>query len=93
MTIKDSTPQSTDECMCYVPSRQHRYVEGVCVWCNAEKHETFADALGPVERKVIWAALCAMVKDIHCPQDQLTEGEWLVASKLFDAFDREMNRG
>lgn len=51
---------------------------------------SFADVLGPVECKVIWAALCSMVKDIHAPQDQLTEGEWFVAEKLFDALDQEV---
>lgn len=54
---------------------------------------TFVDVIGEVECKVLWAAMCAMVKDIHCPQDQLTEGEWLVAEKIFEALDREINRG
>ena len=41
------------------------------------------DLEDPVIRKVLWAAMCAMVEDIHAPQDNLSEAEWLMAGRVF----------
>lgn len=30
----------------------------------------------------VWAALCAMVEDVHAPQDNLTEAQWAAAERL-----------
>jgi hypothetical protein len=39
-------------------------------------------ALSPEEQYVVFAALCAMVEDIHTVQDQMTEEQWALAQKL-----------
>lgn len=33
-----------------------------------------------------WAALVALVDDIHAPQDNLTEAQWQAAERILDAF-------
>ena len=43
------------------------------------------------EIKVVWAALAAMVLDIHAPQDQLTEKEREIAETLFSEIDTMIN--
>jgi hypothetical protein len=40
----------------------------------------------------VFAALCAMVLDVHAPQDQLTEGEFSKAEEVYKRFEAEMNR-
>lgn len=41
--------------------------------------------------KVLWASMTAMVHDIHCPQDSLTEAEWETARKVWKSLDEEIN--
>ncbi len=48
--------------------------------------------LTPAALKVLWAALAAMVADVHAPQDQLTPEEWDVAHKLLDSLKEEIER-
>lgn len=40
---------------------------------------------------VLHAALTAMVKDIHAPQDYLTEDQWNVAETILNVVDIEAN--
>lgn len=40
------------------------------------------ERLGSDEVEVLWAALIAMVDDVHAPQDQLTDEHWIVAERL-----------
>jgi hypothetical protein len=40
----------------------------------------------------VYAALCSMVLDIHCPQDQLTAEEWEKAKSTWARLEHEMNR-
>lgn len=44
------------------------------------------------ELKIIWAALCGMVWDIHQPMDQLTKEEWELAEKMMKKYDEEINK-
>jgi hypothetical protein len=39
-------------------------------------------SLSEEEIFVVWAALEAMVEDIHAPQDGLTEEQWELAARL-----------
>lgn len=41
------------------------------------------DFTDPSVLKVLWAAMCSMTQDIHCPESNLTKGEWEVADQLF----------
>jgi hypothetical protein len=41
--------------------------------------------------KIVWAALCAMVLDVHAPQDNLTADEWEQAERLFAEIDARVN--
>lgn len=50
-----------------------------------------ADVLSADEVSVVWAALCAMVLDVHAPQDQLTERDHETAAALFKRLDAAMN--
>lgn len=34
------TTMATSECKCYVPGGEHRYVDGICVLCDAEMRPT-----------------------------------------------------
>ena len=42
--------------------------------------------------RVLWAAMQAMVNDIHAPQDTMSEAEWDRAEFLTKALDREINK-
>jgi len=48
----------------------------------------FAD---PSVLKVLWAAMCSMTQDIHCPQDNLSAAEWEVANHVFAQLDGVQN--
>ena len=41
-------------------------------------------SLDPQTLKVLWAAMLAMVHDIHTAQDNLTADEWSEAEGLYD---------
>lgn len=51
--------------------------------------QTTLELVDPAVKKVLWAAMCAMVEDIHCPQDSLTEAEWETAEAVFHALNAE----
>ena len=51
------------------------------------------DYTAPIVQKVLWAAMCSMVLDVHAPQDNLTDAEWNAAKAAFETLDAEMNRG
>ena len=57
---------------------------------TAATHDT-AIILTPPVLKVLWAAMAAMVKDIHAPQDMLSPLDWEVAEKVFMDLDEEIN--
>ena len=40
---------------------------------------------------VLWAAMQAMVEDVHTPQDNLTEHQWTVARGLLTNLDDRVN--
>jgi len=42
------------------------------------------------DTEILWAAMTAMVKDIHAPQDQMTKAQWKRADALMARLDREM---
>jgi hypothetical protein len=48
--------------------------------------------LNKAEIHVVWAALQAMVNDIHAPQDCLSLEQWQVADHLLTRLDAEVNR-
>jgi hypothetical protein len=39
-------------------------------------------AADTAELIAVWAALYAMVEDVHAPQDNLTEAQWAAADRL-----------
>lgn len=41
--------------------------------------------------KIVWAALQAMVNDVHAPQDNMTEAQWNRAEELLNAVDEKVN--
>lgn len=43
------------------------------------------------EKTALWAALWAMVHDVHAPQDRLTPAQWLAAEQLLVQLDAEIN--
>ena len=45
----------------------------------------------PAVVRVLWAAMCAMVKDLYAPQDMLTDADWRQAERVFQVLDRRMN--
>jgi hypothetical protein len=47
--------------------------------------------MAPNETYVVWAALQAMVNDIHQPQDQLSPRDWLIAEEMLARLDLEVN--
>lgn len=53
-------------------------------------HDT-AIILTPPVLKVLWAAMTAMVKDVHAPQDRLSPSEWEMAAKILQTLDEEIN--
>jgi len=57
---------------------------------SPRSHDT-AIILTPRVTKVLWAAMAAMVKDVHAPQDNLTAEEWQVAGRLLATLNEEMN--
>jgi hypothetical protein len=36
------------------------------------------------ELVAVWAAMCSMVEDVHCPQDNLTREQWDAAETLLE---------
>lgn len=50
-----------------------------------------ATLTNPSALKVLWAAMCSMAQDIHCPQDNLSADEWEVAHRLFAQLDKVQN--
>lgn len=49
------------------------------------------DMNDPKTVKVLWAAMCAMVEDIHSPQDTMTLDDWAVANQIYQQLDTAMN--
>lgn len=47
--------------------------------------------LSEKEIYIVWAAMQAMVSDIHSPQDLLTEEQWGLANKLLIEIDGIVN--
>lgn len=45
----------------------------------------------PVVQKILWAAMCSMVQDIHSPQDNLSPEEWAIAERIFQELDEVQN--
>jgi hypothetical protein len=56
------------------------------------ENQTFEIPSDPTTLKVLWAAMTAMVADIHAPQDQLTATEWFWAESLYQKFDQAVNQ-
>lgn len=44
------------------------------------------------ELYVLWAAMQAMVNDIHAPQDRLTDKQWHLAEMMLKRLDSEVNQ-
>lgn len=44
------------------------------------------------ETKILWAAMHAMVNDIHSPQDNLTREEWAEAEWMLRELDVKMHK-
>jgi hypothetical protein len=44
------------------------------------------------ERAALLAALAAMVIDVHCVQDNLTEAQWQAAERMFREVEESLNR-
>lgn len=57
----------------------------------ATETTTFIDLADPIVCKVLWAAMCSMTQDIHCPQDNLSAAEWDVADNVFAQLDEVQN--
>lgn len=45
------------------------------------------------EKVALWAALVAMLDDVHQPQDNLTEAQWAAAELLLVKLDAEIGGG
>jgi len=52
---------------------------------------TTIDLTDGANLKVLWAAMYAMVKDVHAPQDRLSGAEWQTAERLFESLDAAIN--
>lgn len=39
------------------------------------------------DAQIVWAAMQAMVNDIHAPQDHLSEAQWNRAAELLEEMD------
>ena len=69
----------------------------VIQWLGSPVGQGFLRQLGyergsPQDTEILWAAMTAMVKDIHAPQDQLTKAQWERADAMMARLDREMER-
>lgn len=69
----------------------------VIQWLGSPVGQGFLRELGyergsPQDTEILWAAMTAMVKDIHAPQDQLTKAQWERADAMMARLDREMER-
>ena len=53
---------------------------------------SFEKSLNHDDLTVLWAAMAAMVVDVHAPQDNLTEDKWAAAETLWKRLDAEVNR-
>jgi hypothetical protein len=62
-------------------------VEDAFIW----PVEVEREVLSTSDEYVVWAALSAMVDDVHCAQDQLTEEQWAHASNLFQRLTKKLN--
>jgi hypothetical protein len=40
---------------------------------------------------IVWAALQAMVNDIHAPQDEMSEEQWARAEELLEELDSKVD--
>lgn len=47
--------------------------------------------VSPETRQVLWAAMWAMAKDVHAPQDNLTPEQWNHAEVVLNALDKLAN--
>lgn len=50
------------------------------------------DLNDPATVKVVWAAMCAMVMEVHAPQDNLSADEWLLAAQILDQLNKAVNQ-
>lgn len=50
-------------------------------------------AMDEDERHACWAALVAMVDDVHSPQDNLSEVQWAAAERALVALDKAIDGG
>lgn len=53
---------------------------------------TELSGLSPLTQKVLWAAMWAMVQDVHSPQDMLTDEEWNHADVVHRILDQINNK-
>lgn len=44
------------------------------------------------EEVAVFAALCAMVEDVHAPQDQMSDDQWKSARDLFHRIEARLNQ-
>ena len=77
--------------------RDREVAATVIQWLGSPVGQSFLRDLGyeraePRDVEILWAAMTAMVKDVHAPQDQLTKAQWSRASALLARLDLEMNR-
>lgn len=54
--------------------------------------EPFTLQLDPVQLHAVWAAMISMVEDVHAPQDQMTEEQWMAAEAICKDLTAEMDR-
>lgn len=55
------------------------------------KARLIAGLTNPAALKVLWAAMCSMTQDVHCPQDNLSSEEWDLADRIFAQLDGVQN--
>jgi hypothetical protein len=77
------------------PERDCRIAATVIQWLGSPVGQGFLRDLGyerseTKDTEILWAAMTAMVKDIHAPQDQMTKAQWKRADALMARLDREM---
>jgi hypothetical protein len=59
-------------------------------WKSVENN--IPDIRDPAICKVLWSAMCSMMRDIHAPEENLSEDEWMAAEATFLQLDAMMNK-
>ena len=54
---------------------------------NGAEPTGFVRKVAEPARPVLWASLWAAIRDVHAPQDQLTEAQWGIAEQIFALLD------